>query len=82
MGASGPGPSAAEAAAPARAAPAPEWRFTDDAFADLWFHGLAVVGVYGFGPLPLYDASYALDARRARAGRESPAARHRSRRID
>lgn len=37
-----------------------QWRFEDDAFADLWFHGLAVVGYYGFGPMPLYDPGYVL----------------------
>lgn len=40
-----------------------DWRFEDDAFVDLWFHGLATVGFKGFGPTPLYDAAYALTAR-------------------
>ncbi|MGD8321063.1 MAG: hypothetical protein PVJ02_11420, partial [Gemmatimonadota bacterium] len=51
------------------------WTFGDDAFADLWFHGLAVVGFYGFGPFPLYDPDYALAAaaeRRADGTRETP----------
>jgi hypothetical protein len=41
------------------------WGFEDDDFADLWFHGLDVVGFHGFGPLPLYDPGYAHEARRA-----------------
>jgi len=45
------------------------WHFEDDGFADLWFHGLAVVGFYGFGPMPLYDPGYVLQARRDRASR-------------
>jgi len=40
------------------------WRFDDDAFADLWFHGLAVAGFYGFGPFPLYSPAYVSWARR------------------
>ncbi|MFQ5538143.1 MAG: hypothetical protein ACE5GJ_11925 [Gemmatimonadota bacterium] len=39
----------------------------DDAFADLWFHGLAMVGYFGFGPMPLYDPGYANRMRRERA---------------
>lgn len=42
------------------------WTFQDDAFADLWFHGLAVVGFYGFGPLPLYDPGYGRAVRQER----------------
>lgn len=44
------------------------WAFQDDAFADLWFHGLAVVGFHGDGAAPLYDPGYADAVRRARAG--------------
>jgi hypothetical protein len=40
------------------------WAFEDDAFADLWFHGLAVTGFYGFGPFPLYDPDYTSTLRR------------------
>ncbi len=43
------------------------WRFMDDAFADLWFHGLSMVGYFGFGPMPLYDPGYANRMRRERA---------------
>ena len=42
------------------------WTFEDDAFADLWFHGLAVVGFHGFGPMPLYDPAYAVEHRAER----------------
>jgi hypothetical protein len=35
-------------------------------FADLWYHGLAVVGFHGFGPHPLYDAAYGREAARRR----------------
>ena len=35
------------------------WSFEDDAFADLWFHGLATLGLHGFGAMPLYDPGYA-----------------------
>lgn len=55
-----PPPIAAQAAA--------GWAFQDDAFADLWFHGLAVVGFHGDGAEPLYDPGYADAVRRARAG--------------
>lgn len=34
------------------------WSFEEDTFAELWFHGLAVVGLQGFGPQPLYDEAY------------------------
>jgi hypothetical protein len=33
------------------------WSFENDAFAELWFHGLAVIGFHGFGPVPSYDSS-------------------------
>ena len=45
------------------------WTFENDGFAELWFHGLAVVGYYGFGPMPLYDPGYVLDARSDRQAR-------------
>lgn len=46
------------------------WSFQDDAFTDLWFHGLAMVGLHGQGAAPLYDPAYAAAVRseRARAG--------------
>ncbi len=52
--------------APVAAQAASGWRCQDDAFADLWFHGLAMVGFYGFGPLPLYDPGYGRAVRQAR----------------
>ena len=45
------------------------WNFENDGFAELWFHGLAVVGYYGFGPMPLYDPGYVIQARQDRADR-------------
>jgi hypothetical protein len=42
---------------PQRAGPA--WRVESRAHADLWFHGLAMVGFEGFAPLPLSSADYA-----------------------
>lgn len=33
------------------------WDVRTDAFADLWFHGLAVLRLNGFHALPLYDAA-------------------------
>jgi hypothetical protein len=39
------------------------WRFVDDPLTNLWFHGLAVVGFYGFGPMPLYNPDYRRAAR-------------------
>jgi len=42
------------------------WSFENDAFADLWFHGLAVLGLHGFGPMPLYDPAYTLASRAER----------------
>ena len=46
------------------------WSFGTDPFAELWYHGLAMVGFEGFGRVPLYDAEYAWAVRSARrAGR-------------
>lgn len=42
------------------------WRVVASAFADLWYHGLAVVGFHGFGPHPLYDVAYGRKAAQAR----------------
>jgi hypothetical protein len=62
-------------ASPARAAitsgpPEPgaatAWRVVVSPFADLWYHGLAVVGFHGFGPHPLYDVAYGRTAAKAR----------------
>lgn len=60
------------AVAPGSSQSTRSWTFEDDAFADLWFHGLAVVGFYGFGPLPLYDPDYAA-ATRGEPGPGTPA---------
>jgi hypothetical protein len=48
---------------------APHWVVRRDAFAELWYHGLATVGADDYGPLPLYSAAHvrtARDAKRAR----------------
>ena len=50
-----------------------EWTFGTDPLADLWFHGLAVVGFDGFGRVPLYDADYAWDVARAQHGLDDEA---------
>lgn len=46
------------------------WTVTSDAFTDLWFHCLAVIGYEGYGPLALYDQAYAarIRAEKRRAG--------------
>ena len=46
---------------------AESWRLTSSPFADLWYHGLALVGFHGFGPNPLYDVRYGRQAARNRA---------------
>lgn len=43
------------------------WRVVSDPFADLVFHTLAGLGLYGPGPTPLYDPAYHGAARDARA---------------
>lgn len=54
--------------------PTAGWTVERDAFADLWFHGLAVVGFDGFGTIPLYDPGYgwAATAHRARLSGPTP----------
>ncbi|HSG46807.1 MAG TPA: hypothetical protein VLA43_03215 [Longimicrobiales bacterium] len=44
------------------------WRVVSSPFADLWYHGLAVVGLNGFGVNPLHDVAYG-----RRAARDRPA---------
>lgn len=44
----------------------PQWVVRRDAFADLWYHGLATVGAADYGPLPLYSASHLRTAREAK----------------
>ena len=56
----------AEALPPQSDAETPSWSVETSAFADLWYHGLAVVGFNGFGPAPLYDMAYGRRARRTR----------------
>ena len=51
-------------------AQAQEWSFGTDPFAELWYHGLAMVGFEGFGRIPLYDAEYAWDVVAARRDSE------------
>ena len=48
---------------------APHWLVRRDAFAELWYHGLATVGADDYGPLPLYSASYARTVREAKRAR-------------
>jgi hypothetical protein len=51
---------ARESAQPtARTTSPAEWTVARDAFVDLWFHCLAIIGYEGYGPLALYDAGYA-----------------------
>ncbi|HWJ24542.1 MAG TPA: hypothetical protein VNS52_19430 [Gemmatimonadaceae bacterium] len=67
------------AAAPTRVLAQPErarsararWVVTRDAFADLWYHGLAVIGADGYGPLSLYAAAYRADVRTVKHRRGS-----------
>ncbi|HVX41762.1 MAG TPA: hypothetical protein VHB25_19535 [Gemmatimonadaceae bacterium] len=44
------------------------WIIGRDAFAELWFHCLAVVGYRGDGEYPFYDPRYAIRVRGAKAG--------------
>lgn len=52
---------------PGQSAEARTWQVVSSPFADLWYHGLAVVGFHGFGPNPLYDVAYGRRASRDRA---------------
>ena len=52
---------------PAAGQAAAEWPFEDDAFAELWFHGMAVLGWHGFGALPLYRPEHAQSSRQERS---------------
>jgi len=45
-------------AAPGQDEAAPGWIVGSAPHLDLWFHGLAVVGFSGSGPMPLYDSDY------------------------
>jgi len=55
------------------------WTFTSDPFADLWFHGLAIVGFDGFGRVPLYDAEYAWNVESSRRADAAPSELERAR---
>jgi hypothetical protein len=46
--------------------PAGAWTVVADPAADLWFHGLAVLGVRGFSVFPLYSPEYARAVWRAK----------------
>lgn len=48
---------------------APHWVVRSDAFAELWYHGLATVGADDYGPLPLYSASYVRTVRESKRAR-------------
>jgi hypothetical protein len=62
-----PAPLAAQEPGPPRGLPAPEtWHFSSSPAADLWFHGLAMLGLTGDGALALYDSAYVTRARAAR----------------
>ena len=51
-----------------RAQPADaQWTVRRDAFAELWYHGLALSGAPDYGPLPLYAPRYRRSVRAARA---------------
>ncbi len=61
---------AAAPAIPAAAQPpaaAPSWRVTTLDHVDLWYHGVALLGVAVPEPAGLYDAAYAPAVRRLRA---------------
>jgi hypothetical protein len=45
------------------------WSAQSSSSADLWFHGLAMLGLTGFGGLPLYATAYAAAAEREKANR-------------
>ncbi|MDH3456940.1 MAG: hypothetical protein OER90_08865 [Gemmatimonadota bacterium] len=63
--------SAIAVASPAHAQlPVPgAWTFVSSPHADLWFHGLAVVGFEGFAPVPLYSRDYVARVHAAKAER-------------
>lgn len=63
----------APASGSAQASPV-HWVVKRDAFADLWYHGLATVGSERFGALPLYSAAHVRASRDAkrRLGLGSP----------
>jgi len=45
------------------------WKVRSEADSDLWFHGMAVIGFEGFGPLHMYDTGYAERVRAAKRRR-------------
>lgn len=71
----------AQTSARATAAGVQPWVFTTSPALDLWYHGLALAGVTGFGAAPLYDPDYparvrtekrAVGAAASRLEREAP----------
>lgn len=51
-----------------RAAAQDGWRAVSRSQADLWFHGVALVGFQGFGAGELYDPRYSARVRQAKSG--------------
>ena len=45
------------------------WTVRRDAFAELWYHGLALAGAPSYGPLPLYSPDYRRSVATARESR-------------
>lgn len=45
------------------------WVVSRDAFADLWYHGLATIGADSYGPLPLYSAAHVRTVRETKRTR-------------
>jgi len=52
-----------------RVAARESWKVRSEADSDLWFHGMAVIGFEGFGPLRMYDTGYAERVRAAKRRR-------------
>ena len=57
------------AAAPLAAQSGARWLFRSSSTADLWYHGVALAGLTGFGAQPLYDPGYPAAVRRTRDAR-------------
>ena len=67
-----PSPLPGQASPPAeipRVAARESWNVRSIADFDLWFHGMAVIGFEGFGPLRMYDGDYAERVRAAKRRR-------------
>ena len=48
------------------------WTFAESPFVDLWSHGMALIGIEGPGPTPLYSQEYAWTVRRSAQGAPTP----------